>query len=99
MKSMEQQRQLDQFKGAEHLGVFMGHGGPLPKCDPADYTDVLRVPAGILSGFRGAVMVDIVEPGVAPNPVHRELHEVVQEKIHKDCSPWLVVAVVVPRAA
>jgi hypothetical protein len=94
---MQQRQRLEHFKGTEHL--FMGHGSPLPKCNPSDYTDVIRVPAGVLTGLKGGVMLDLVEPGVAPNPLHRELHEVIQEKIYKDCTPWLVVAVVVPRTA
>ena len=95
-----QQRQpLDNFKGTEHLGVFMGHGAPLPKCNVADFTDVITVPAGVLTGYRGGILVDLVEPDVAPNPLHREFHEVSQERTYKDFSPWVVVAVVVPRAA
>jgi hypothetical protein len=96
---VQQRQRLDQFKGTEHLGVFMGHGPPLPKCNPSDYTDLIRVPAGVLTGLKGGVMLDLVEPGVAPNPLHRETHEVIQEKTYRDCSPWVVVAVVVPRAA
>jgi hypothetical protein len=64
-----------------------------------DPVSVLAGTAGVLTGFKGGVMLDLVEPGVAPNPLHRELHEVIQEKTYKDCTPWLVVAVVVPRAA
>ena len=95
---VQQRQRLEHFKGTEHLGLFMGHGSPLPKCNPSDYTDVIRVPAGVLTGLKGGVMLDLIEPGVAPNPVYRELHEVIQEKIYKDCTPWLVMAVVVPRA-
>jgi hypothetical protein len=99
MASGVQQRQrLDNFKGIEHLGVFMGHGAPLPKCKRSDFTDVIKVAPDVLTGYKGGVMVDLVEPGVAPNPLHREFHEVIQEKTHKDFSPWVVVAVVVPRA-
>jgi len=97
MKSMEQQRQrLDNFRGTEHLGYFGWHGA-LPKCNPSDYTDVMRVPAGILTGLRGGFMVDLVEPGVVPKPLHRQLHDVVLEQTFKDCSPWVVIAVVVPK--
>ena len=77
----------------------MGHGAPLPKCNPTDYTDVMRIPPGVLTGFKGGVIVDLVEPGIAPNSLHRELYEVIREKTYKDCSPWVVVTVVVPRAA
>jgi hypothetical protein len=94
----QQRQRLDNFKGAEHLGVFMGHGAPLPKCNPSDYTDVITVAPDVLTGFKGGVMVDLVEPGSAANPLHREFHEVIQERTYKDFSPWVVVAVVVPRA-
>jgi hypothetical protein len=94
----QQRQRLDNFKGAEHLGVFMGHGAPLPKCNPSDYTDVITVAPDVLTGFKCGVMVDLVAPGSAPNPLHREFHEVIQEKTYKDFSPWVVVAVVVPRA-
>lgn len=95
-----QQRQpLGNFKGTEHLGYFGGHGAPLPKCHESDFTDVIAVTPAVLRGIKGGVMVDLVEPGVAPNPLHRELYDVVQERTYKDYSPWVVVAVVVPRAA
>ncbi len=99
-KFMVQKRQpLDRFKGTEHLGYFGGHGGALPKCNPADFVGVLRLPPGILTGLEGGVMVDLVEPGAAPNQLHREPYNVVREETYKDCSPWVVVAAVLPRAA
>jgi hypothetical protein len=96
---IQQRQRLDSFQGTEHLGIFMGHGGALPRCNRADFTDVITVAPVVLTGFTGAVMVDLVEPGLAPNPLHRELYEVVQERTYKDYSPWVVVAVVVPRVA
>jgi hypothetical protein len=70
-KAMVQRRQsLDQFKGAEHLGSFMGFGtGAAPICNPANFTSVLKVPPGILESMHGSVLIDLVEPGNLPNPV------------------------------
>jgi hypothetical protein len=95
----QHRQRLDNFKGTEHFGYFGGHGGALPKCNPSNFTDVITVAPDVLTGFKGGVIVDLVEPGVAPNPLHREFHEVIEERTYKDLSPWVVVAVVVPRAA
>jgi hypothetical protein len=100
MKSPPQQRQrLDGFKGSENLGYFGGHGTAVPKCDPLRFTAVMTVEPGVLEGTRGGVLVDLVEPGVAPNPLHRQPYEVLQERIFTDCVPHLVMAVVVPAGA
>jgi hypothetical protein len=66
--SVQQRQRLDNFKGTEHLGVFMGHGAPLPKCNSSDFTDVIKVAPDILTAFKGGVLVDLVEPGLTPNP-------------------------------
>ncbi|MGB9332631.1 MAG: hypothetical protein WCB10_17840 [Steroidobacteraceae bacterium] len=96
LKSMVQKRQpLDQFTGAEHLGTFYGHGTGAAICDPAAFTSVLTIPAGILERTRGCVLVDLVEPGATPAAHHRSVPglNVVAEETYRDCSPWVVVAV------
>jgi hypothetical protein len=70
MKFPDRQRQrIDGFKGIEHLGIFCGHGTAVPKCDPSHFDAVMIVPPSILE--RGGVLVDLVEPGVAPSALHR----------------------------
>jgi hypothetical protein len=91
-----QQRQpLDQFKGTEHLGMFGGHGTGTAICDPASFTAVLRVPTGILEAMHGCVLVDLVEPGMAPAAHHRNVPglQIVHEETYRDCLPWVVVAI------
>jgi hypothetical protein len=83
------------FRGAEHLGGFMGHG---PKrvgamCNPSAYTGVVEVPPGILGPRNGAVVIDLVEPGLEPR---RDLIVNAQVILHQtfcEVSPWLVVRV------
>jgi hypothetical protein len=60
------------FKGREHLGSFGGLSAAAPICDPANFTAVVRVPEGVVDSFRGSVMVDLVEPGIDPDPLHRQ---------------------------
>ena len=84
----------DAFKGAEHLGAYMGHG---PKrigaiCDPRAYTGVVEVPPGILGPRDGAVVIDLVEPGCQP-AVSIPFRDVVIQKEFREASPWLVVRV------
>jgi hypothetical protein len=96
LKSLVQKRQpLDQFRGAEHLGTFGGHGAGSAICDPVAFTSVLRVPDGILEGLRGCVLVDFVEPGAAPAAHHRNVPglRIVKEETYRDCSPWVVIAI------
>jgi hypothetical protein len=94
-KFMVQQRQpMDRFKGAEHLGSFQGVG--LAVCNPANFTDVLRVPKGVLTSMSGAVLVDLVEPGVPPEIRHRQMpgRTITDEKTYVDCAPSVVIAIV-----
>jgi hypothetical protein len=96
MKFPDRQRQrIDGFKGIEHLGIFCGHGTAVPKCAPSHFDAVMIVPPSILE--RGGVLVDLVEPGVAPSALHRENYEIVREETFKDCSPWVVVSIASPR--
>ena len=91
---------LDQFKGTEHLGSFMGFGtGAAPICNPANFTSVLELPPGILQSMRGCVLIDLAEPGVAPNPIHRQNPglRITHEETYRDGSPWVVIAVAAQR--
>ena len=95
-KLMVQKRQaLDQFKGSEHLGSFMSFGTAAPICNPANFTSVLKIPPGILESMRGCVLIDLVEPCVLPDPLHRQNigQRITHEETYRDCSPWVVVAV------
>jgi hypothetical protein len=92
--AVSQRQPLDQnFKGAEHLGQFMGFGTAAPLCDSANFTSVLSVPTGVLESKRGEVLVDLVSAGTLPNPLHREGKRIVLEQIYPEFSPWLVVAI------
>jgi hypothetical protein len=80
------------FKGCEHIGVFAGHG---PKtigaiCNPANFSEVVEVPRGILGPRDGFVAVDLVEPGCAPLDL---LGPITHEWAFKDSVPWIVVRV------
>ena len=92
---LQKRQRLDRFRGTEHLGLFGGHGAGAANCDPASFTAVLRAPPGILEGLRGSVLIDLVEPGVAPAAHHRDLpgRRIVREETYRDCSPWVVVAI------
>jgi len=95
---MDQQRQrLDQFKGTEHLGSFMGHGAGAALYKRQNYTAALIVPEGVLRGLQGQVLVDLVEPGHSPAPHHREIPGMTihSEQTYKDTSPWMVIAAAV----
>jgi hypothetical protein len=95
-KIIVQHRQpLDGFKGAEHLGSFSGHGIGTATCNPAAFTSVLRTPKGVVESTRGSVLVDLVEPGSAPQAHHRNVPglQIVNEQTYRDGSPWVVVAV------
>jgi hypothetical protein len=96
-KWMAQKRQpLDKFRGTEHLGSFMGLGtGAAPICNPANFTAVLTVPQGILESTSGIVLIDLVEPDVLPNQLHRQSPglRIAHDRAYSDCSPWVVIAV------
>jgi hypothetical protein len=98
MKFMVQRRQpLDQFKGTEHLGSFVGHGKGSALYKPPNYTAALTLPEGVLKGLRGQVLVDLVEPGHLPAPHHRQIPgmRIYAEQTYKDASPCVVIAVAV----
>ena len=81
------------FVGEEHLGAFGGHGAGPRISDPSGFDDVFIAPPSVLTGRSGTVVVDLVEPGGAPAPHHRETLHIVDERTYKDASPWIVVAI------
>jgi hypothetical protein len=94
--NLRQRQPLDQFTGAEHLGMFAGHGTDMaPICDPTQFTSVLTVLAGILEPLHGCVLVDLVEPGVLPHAHHRENPglRIVCEATYRVVEPWVAIAV------
>jgi hypothetical protein len=94
MREAKKRQRLDQFKGTEHLGLFLGHGTAAPICNPANFTSVLKVPPGILGPRQGGVLVDLVAPGSCPNPLHRDGRQIVLEKTYDDGEPWIAIAIV-----
>jgi hypothetical protein len=52
------------------------------------------VPEGVVDSFRGSVMVDLVEPGIDPDPLHRQGKRVFREETFRDGTPNIVIAVV-----
>jgi hypothetical protein len=82
------------FKGAEHLGSFHCFGTAAPICHRGNFTSVLVIPAGVLEGTEGCALIDLVEPGVQPNPIHREGRQIYREITYREGSPWIVVAIV-----
>ena len=92
----KKRQRLDRFNGTEHLGSFHGFGtGAAPICDPDNFTAVLKVPTGILKSTRGCVLIDLVEPGHLPNPLHRQNPglRITHEQTYRDRSPWVVIAI------
>ena len=82
-----------QFKGAEHLGMYYGHG---PRrvgavCDPTDFTGIVEVRSGLLGAKEGGVAVDLIEPGCSP--IDLRPIQVVQEEIFREVAPWIVIRV------
>jgi hypothetical protein len=52
------------FKGSEHLGMFMGHGkSARADCNPTVFDGVVVVEPKTLGPIHGSVGFDIVEPG------------------------------------
>jgi hypothetical protein len=93
MSARKRQALDSNFRGAEHLGTFGGHGAGPRINDASAFDDVLVVPPGILHGRGGCIVVDLVEPGARPAPHHRETLRIVDERIYQDSSPWIVVAI------
>lgn len=82
------------FKGTEHLGSIYGFGTAAPICHRDNFTSVTAIPSSILSGTRGSINIDLVEPGISPNPIHRDGKQIFLEKAYRDGSPWIVIAVI-----
>lgn len=74
------------------MGAFGGHGPSIGAiCDPVDFSDVVEVPFGVLGARYGAVSVDLVAPGIVPDPWPFPRGEAVCERTFKDRIPWIVV--------
>jgi hypothetical protein len=82
-----------EFKGAEHLGFYGGHGGKDigAECDAAAFTRVVKVQPRILGPKHGYVAVDLVAADSDPEPTFYEGKEI----ISRDTFPWLGPAVVI----
>lgn len=93
MSGQKRQPLDSSFRGAEHLGTFGGHGAGPRINDTSAFDDVFVAPQGVLHGRGGYVMVDLVEPGAQLAPHHREMLRIVDERIYRDSSPWIVVAI------
>ncbi|HWY16075.1 MAG TPA: hypothetical protein VNX86_13140 [Rhizomicrobium sp.] len=80
-----------EFRGAEHMGIFAGHGtrGGM-ECNPAEWSGMVEVPDGVLGPVHGGVSVDLVEPNCEPMDQGREI---VLRQEFKDSVPWIVVSV------
>lgn len=94
-KGISQKRQplTCKFAGAEHLGMFAGHGAGPRIHNLDDFDDVFIAPPGVLTGKSGVVVVDLVEPGGAPATHHRQTLQIAAERTYQDASPWIVVAI------
>jgi hypothetical protein len=81
------------FRGTEQ---FPGIGGFGPKsvgaiCDPAAFTGIVEVAAGVLGPRDGTVVVDLVEPNSEPLPFSSA--PLVRQEVFRESSPWIVVRV------
>jgi hypothetical protein len=81
------------FHGTEHLGGYYGHA---PKsvgavCDPAAFSGILELPPGVLGPSKGAVTVDLVEPGHEPTGFPWK--SVAKRQVFDDFLPNVVITV------
>jgi hypothetical protein len=82
------------FRGTEDLGIDAGYApkGVGAICDPAAFSGVVEVPAGVLGPRHGAVGVFLVEPGHAL-PDYTWGYEVVTQTVFRDVQPHVVITV------
>lgn len=93
MSSERRQPLNANFKGAEHLGKFGGHG-PGPRIQELDhFDDVIVPPPNSLGGRFGSILVDLVSPGEPAVQRHREGIRIVAERVYEDAIPWIIVAI------
>jgi hypothetical protein len=83
-----------QFRGTEDLGIDAGYApkGVGAICDPAAFSGVVEVPAGVLGPRHGAVGVFLVEPGYVL-PDYTWAYEVVTQTVFRDVLPHVVITV------
>ena len=81
------------FRGSEHLGAYYGHApkGVGAICDPAAFSGVVEVAAGVLGPRHGGVTVDLVEPD--HQPTDPPLTRIVTRRVFTDVTPWVVITV------
>jgi len=81
------------FKGREHLGAYGGHGSTSigAICDPAAFTGVVIVGPGRLGPRDGFVVIDLVEPGSEPQPLHDD--QVIRQVFPRAGRPSVVITV------
>jgi hypothetical protein len=81
------------FKGTEHLGAYAGHGKSIGAvCSPDDFTGVIEVEPGTLTGRNGWVAVDLVEPNCEPLDMGFT-GKVTHQRIFDEAFPSLVIRV------
>jgi len=82
-----------EFHGIVGLGTYYGHGpkGVGAVCDPDAFSDVVRVPSGILGPAHGGVEIYLAEPDYEiPDP---PWSNVVAREVFQDFMPHLVISV------
>jgi hypothetical protein len=83
------------FRGAEHLGVYGGHGKSSGAIyDPSAFTGVVEVPPRVLGPKHGGVTVDLVEPGHEPVPFGWK--EIAVRQVFRDAVPCVVITLGTP---
>jgi hypothetical protein len=99
-KIMPEQRQKpdSDFRGSENLIIrpitFHEPRAFGVICDPAEFSEVMEVPASILSTktFETHIAIDLTEPGGPP--ILMVAGEVVARRAFSDAPPWIWVSVV-----
>jgi hypothetical protein len=81
------------FRGTEPLGVQMGYApkGVGAICDPAAFSGVMEVSAGVLGPRDGQIVVDLVEPGC--EPISWPFSRGFRQEVFRDVVPWVVIRV------
>jgi hypothetical protein len=91
--SQKRQPPNKNFKGTEHLGVYAGHGKSIGAvCNPDDFTGVIEVEPGILTGQKGWVAVDLIEPNCEPMDLSFR-GTVTHNRVFNEAFPALVIRV------
>ena len=83
-----------QFRGTEDLGINAGYApkGVGAKCDPAAFSGVVEVPAGVQGPAHGVIAVALTEPGYPP-PDHTRAYSIIIQRIFTETTPNIVISV------